>query len=272
MRLAALALGVVLAAASGCRFDGDGAGENFRCDEGHGCPGGQVCQGGRCVLPGAEEDAGGSDSGTDDGLVAWYRMETAVSGELVDETGSHQGMCAEGQCPAEVVGRIGGALQFDGVDDHIRVPHHAAFNPAQGAVTAWVFYDGGFEFAGVVGKGYGPFSGDAWLIFVNPEPGVRIGFETAGGEVLYADVGLLASHRWEHVAVTWNETTKRIYIDGDAVAEAAVEMDFDGRDVLIGADEDLPAVVIPFAGAIDEIRVYGRELLPEEIATLAEQS
>jgi len=45
-----------------------------------------------------------------------------------------------------------------------------------------------------------------------------------------------------------------------------VTMDYDSRDVLLGGDADAGELVIPFAGALDEIRVYGRELSAVEIA------
>ena len=102
--------------------------------------------------------------------------------------------------------------------------------------------------------------------------GLMVAFETANGEILNTGADSFTNGRWTHLAGTWNDTVKRIFVDGMPVEEAGVAMDFDTRDLLIGADEDLPDLVIPFLGALDEIRIYGRELDGNEIAELAQGS
>ena len=227
-------------------------------------------------MPPGAADGGDSDmpdsSLPADGLLAWYRMEeVSRTGVVTDETGRHDGACADEGCPKPTEGVVGGALLFDGQDDHIRIPDDLELHTGAGTAAAWVYFDAD-QTGGVVGKAFGPTDDDSWLLFVDPQIDVAasLGFETAAGEILRSGNGPLMRSRWTHVAGTWNQASKTIYIDGDEVASAPAGVTYDDdHDLLIGADEDMAELVIPFTGALDEIRVYGRELSAAEIADLA---
>ena len=269
------ALVVTALVAGGCQFGGDAAGDNYRCGNGEACPGGQTCVDGWCRSAGPADASAIDAAGTDDGLVAWYRMESlSAEGALRDEAGEHHGRCDIEQCPTRTAGKLEEALEFDGIDDHIRIPDEADFRLASGTATAWVYYTGSLTGA-VVGKPYGPTDGDAWLMFVDPEAdgGAGVGLEIAGGNSLRSGAAF-ELNRWAHLAVTWSETAKRIYVNGEMVADEPVTttIDYDSHEVLIGTDKDADALVIPFAGAIDEVRVYRRELSAVEIAAEAASS
>lgn len=219
------ALVVTALVAGGCQFGGDAAGDNYRCGNGEACPGGQTCVDGWCRSAGPADASAIDAAGTDDGLVAWYRMESlSAEGALRDEAGEHHGHCDIEQCPTRTAGKLDEALEFDGIDDHIRIPDEADFRLASGTATAWVYYTGSLTGA-VVGKPY-------------------------------------------------SQTARRIYVNGEMVADEPVTttIDYDSHEVLIGTDKDADALVIPFAGAIDEVRVYRRELSAVEIAAEAASS
>ena len=196
-----------------------------------------------------------------EGPVAWYRMDVSAAENLVvDDAGGHDGMCQPGQCPVPIAGKVGVALRFDGVDDHVRIPDDPDFYLSPGSATAWVYYSGPLTGV-VVGKPCGLSDSDAWLLFVDPQNDAlaSVGFET-GGDAVLRTTSAFEQERWTHLAVTWTPSRRRIYVNGDMKAEGAVAvtMDYDSRDVLLGGDAD--------AGALDEIRVYGREFSAVEIA------
>jgi len=76
-----------------------------------------------------DTSTGADSTSTGDGpdpvaLVAWYPFDDDVRlGVVVDAMGLHPGACTPAECPEPIVGRIGGAARFDGVDDPVRVAH-----------------------------------------------------------------------------------------------------------------------------------------------------
>jgi len=88
--------------------------------------------------------------------------------------------------------------------------------------------------------------------------------------------GNIPANAWTHVAVVWTDfQTMKFYVngvlqsssryDGTGSASTIVNTATDGA---IGKRDD-PGNTAPFAGKLDEIRVYSRELTPSEINTLA---
>ncbi|MEM9492515.1 MAG: LamG domain-containing protein, partial [Myxococcota bacterium] len=74
--------------------------------------------------------------------------------------------------------------------------------------------------------------------------------------------------QWTHVAITWTDRTKRIYVDGQTVAVGEADIAFDRGAVLIGADIDSGQVVARFNGSIDDVRIYSRALSGEELTDI----
>ena len=110
--------------------------------------------------------------------------------------------------------------------------------------------------------------------FCPAEPtGYRVAFVTSDGassQLLYAD-DQLRLDTWTHVAFTYDEGTKTIYVDALAAAPLpGVPIATSNQDLLIGTDEnDGAAVDWPYAGLLDEIVIYDRVLSPAEINALA---
>lgn len=77
----------------------------------------------------------------------------------------------------------------------------------------------------------------------------------------------LPANAWTHVAGTWDGTTARVYVNGvQAASVAAASLPSNTLALRIGADNTGAS---RFAGAIDEVAVYGRALSAAEITALA---
>lgn len=71
------------------------------------------------------------------GLVSWWDGD-AVSGATVSDIfSSNEGILVNGA--TTVVGKVGRAFGFDGVDDEVTVADHASLNPQSFTIDAWVF-------------------------------------------------------------------------------------------------------------------------------------
>ena len=78
----------------------------------------------------------------------------------------------------------------------------------------------------------------------------------------------LAQGQWTHLALTFDGTTAKAYIDGVLVKESAFAFAFDKEAPMqIGASADGGGN--PFNGAIDEVRLYDTALSEAEVKALA---
>jgi hypothetical protein len=75
---------------------------------------------------------------------------------------------------------------------------------------------------------------------------------------------------WHHVAVSWDGSFKRLYVDGTSVAVAAAQPLDATQPLYIGGDLDVNVVDNFFVGSIDEVVFYDRALADDEIAALAQ--
>ena len=100
----------------------------------------------------------------------------------------------------------------------------------------------------------------------------RIGFylfNVMDGETL-ASVTALSVDTWHHVALLFDGSAARLYLDGslNASASASGSIANDTGPLVFGQSLDFPF----FAGDLDEIRWYSRTLSDAEIASLASGS
>ena len=180
------------------------------------------------------------------------------------------------------------SLKFDGVDDFVEVTAPMKLY-AEGSFTAWIKTDNATDRMEVIGTG-----NRDWRSALKID--ISGGCEEEGEVCLYmrdSDKRCfdrysrpstdLCDGRWHHVAVTWNGTTQtvRIYVDG---VSQKVEKLGEGT----GAPYNFKPFEIPlhigdanwprpldssrFAGLIDEVQLFSRELSGDEIQELAARS
>lgn len=78
------------------------------------------------------------------GLVAYYNFDDSGGSTLADSTDNHlDGSLKNMDASSHTTGQIGGAFQFDGIDDFIVVPHNDLFNlTTEATISVWLKIDG----------------------------------------------------------------------------------------------------------------------------------
>jgi hypothetical protein len=76
---------------------------------------------------------------------------------------------------------------------------------------------------------------------------------------------------WQHLAATWNANSGelRLYLDGAIRRTLVANITLTGGIIAIGADIDEGVEFAYFPGALDEFRIYTRDLDTAEIVELA---
>lgn len=140
-------------------------------------------------------------------------------------------------------------LSLDGSGDYLNVANHPALNPS-GAITieAWVRRANTSRCETVVGKNY---VGGYWLGFCTS----TIRFYTNGSGTAQDGTFTIPAGIWTHIAVTYDGTTRRYYINGmlDYESTSPGSLPVNSDPLGIGADSNGS---YPFQGNLAEVRLW----------------
>lgn len=202
-----------------------------------------------------------------DAPVAYYRFEQVGATAVDSSPNGNNGTPVNG--PAAVPGPpgLGGALAFDGINDHVVTPRTVGGNFT---LELWINTSanslGGsqaFEGNGLLWSDVGGGANDFVLAFLNN----RAAFFTGDPETTVIGTGAVNDGRWRHVVATRSQGgLKEVWVDGVLQASGA------GGSAVLNAN---PQIVIGantldsryFAGRIDEVAYYDRVLTPTQIRT-----
>lgn len=211
------------------------------------------------------------------GLIAWWQAES----NMLDSAGPHHGTGST--APTYGPGRFGQAFQFNGTDQSVAIPN--SYPDLDGwtqfTLEAWVNMDstsdrsGGqavFTKVGNVsdhvnynqGYQFGFFNNASWAFLqFNTNSQAWPGFSTR------VNLGApLLTNTWYHLVGTYDHNAVKIYLNGvplvtNVVGPATIRNS--SSTLRISKDDNLNG---PFAGRIDDARIYNRALTAAEIASL----
>jgi hypothetical protein len=207
------------------------------------------------------------------GLVAYYKLEN----DTLDSSGNgHDGVLAGNAAfPVAYVDGptgLGKGMLFEGTGGHQYVDL-GTFNPSavtgRLSVALWAKWDGlSTAWQGLIGKRTDVWaaSGMMWQIEANQTTGA-LRFQREGtNDVVLSNAPAIG--QWVHIAVTFDGTTARGYINGAKTVEAAFTFG-SNRDAPIQFGADTFGGGNAYNGALDEIRLYDVVLTDAEVRTLA---
>jgi hypothetical protein len=199
------------------------------------------------------------------GLVAAYGFNETTGTAAADASGNNRTGTVSGAAwnPA---GRFGGALNFDGVNDRVNIPDAAVFDLTTGmTLSAWVRPTALTGWRTVIMK-EAP-GGLAYALYAHdnaPYPATTISF--GGADQTTPGTAPLTTNTWTHLAVTYNGTTLRLFVNGSEVAARTVSGSIRTTNsaLRIGGNAVWGEY---FQGLLDNVRIYNRALTVSEIQT-----
>ena len=273
-----LALAGIVALGAGCGrlgFDEPGVGPGGTVDGGGG-DGGSGGDGGDAAATGDALVApldGSAGCVLPAGRIVHLAFEEGSGLTTADASGGGNTAQLIGMNNADwVTGRLGGALDFDGVDDRVNAGSATALdNVIPVSMCAWIrprSYPSNFPT--IADKSIDSFTG-GWFFYI--ENNAQFGFQ--GNRRKWITGGTIVLGAWTHVCVTWDGTDGfagiRLFQDGASTAmknsgSNGTQLDSDAvRDLLIGRVNNGS---FPFDGVIDDFMVYPRVLTAQEIAVI----
>jgi hypothetical protein len=195
-------------------------------------------------------------------LMAWYTLDDNVS----DSSGNGNDGILVGD-PMWVDGKIGRALQFDGVDDYVEVQDAETLTPENFTIAFWVNPVDMDRVQITIAKktqtNVGGYSFNITSVAVGSRHWVQINGAWVNVTFSYTQ-GL-----WQHVAVTYDGTTIKGYLNGQLMAttEASGSLGKDSGVLRLGA-EPRDTVSAYYNGSLDDVQIYDKALSQDEIASI----
>ncbi len=191
------------------------------------------------------------------GLRAGYDFSDGSGTSASDASGNGLTGTIAGGASWTPSGQLGGAINFDGVDDRVTVGASPLLNLTTGTVEAWVRFDMAGRWHGVIAKGN-----------VNTDAGQNYAIEIQDNNLAICVIGngtssnvvrsttQIAAQQFHHLACTWDGSQLRLYINGVLNRSVSQTMTPAGNSspLYIG---QYGGNVDRFDGVIDEVRIYG---------------
>lgn len=192
------------------------------------------------------------DPPTTPGLVAAWGMNEGTGSTVGDASGQDNHGIAEGTTWT-ANGKYGQGLYFNGTSGWVTVPHDSSLRPTDAlTVSAWVrpsTVSGWRTIAMTDDTLYGLYAADG--------DGVPSGWFTTGDGLSVSQAPApLPIGTWSHVAMTYDGSTARIFVNGVETASQPVSggLEPGNTPLHIGGNSVWGE---HFSGVIDEVRIYG---------------
>jgi chitodextrinase len=197
------------------------------------------------------------------GLVAAYAFDDASGTAAADATGNGNAGTVSGA--TWTIGRFGTALSFDGTNDWVTVADSASLDLTAGmTVEAWVLPTAlGTAWRTVVMK---ETSGNhVYALYANRNTQVPTGEADVGSVQGATGTSALALSAWSHVAVTYDGSALRLYVNGALAGQQSASggIRTSNGALRMGGNGIWGEW---FQGRIDEVRIYDRALTQSEVA------
>ena len=194
--------------------------------------------------------------------VHWTLDET--EGEVArDSLGRFNGALHGSPLWQPAQGRMGGAMELDGVDDYISTGN--VLNPGDGPFTVFVWVKGGWPGQVILSQSNKTGTGEVWL-GTDALTGAVMTRLTDGSRTTQPLVSstVVTDGAWHCLGLVWDGSGRHLYVDNKEVAADKRKLNAlrsSNADFYFAAGKDLEPGAF-WSGLLDDIRVYGRAVMP----------
>lgn len=202
-------------------------------------------------------------------LLAWWKLDETDGTEAGDASGNnHVGTLVGGPQWLPDGGKIGGALQFDGVDDYVQTSY--TDDLPVWTISVWV-------------KSPASPTSEGPSAVVNRENTYQINWDhqsevfrgaagvQVGGEWYAAGFGDLQPNTWYHLMVNYDGESLKAYKDGILVTDTSGLFGSpyaEQASLTLGRHAYDTDAANHFAGVIDDVRIYNYPLAETDVVAL----
>jgi hypothetical protein len=202
------------------------------------------------------------------GLVAYWPLDETDGATLVDASGhGHDAQLQENATAVpDILGVVGGAFNFDGVDDYAVVPHAPDLNLLdQASFAVWISP-----------SSLGAPGTDGWGRLLRKDINYDVTVFQANSNLRFigrnktlfdTPVGTVVSNEWQHFAVVLKDNTVQFFKNGRALGNPVTAYLGPAvtNDLIIGNFGPNLLIKRVFSGYMDELGIWDRALNAAEI-------
>jgi len=208
---------------------------------------------------------------SDTSLVGYWKFEES-SGTLYDSSGNNNNGTQSGGATYNATGKVGKALNFDGVDDYIDLGRASSIMPTQTmTISVWAktdVHNPDANYRPIVDFYYGAGA----LSYGVDEDRFRITVSDSSQKII--STGFQSLSAWHNYVLTYNKAILVAYIDGiqfgtpvSSTLDIAYQADPTNNKLFVGKlYSSYPSTT--YDGIIDEVRVYNRAFSAAEVLAL----
>mgnify|MGYP002651373728 CR=1 FL=1 len=201
------------------------------------------------------------------GLAAYYKCNDGSGAVLTNATGGVNGTLQNAPLwLASAVAGPGNAITFDGVDDHIVIPHMVSsdFTVECWIKTTMTGTSGSQWFAGSgIVDAEMPGETNDWGLTLN---GNRISFGIGQPDRTIFSLSTVNTGAWVHVAASWQQSTgeMKLYINGvlEATSNGSLSVRSAPTRIVMGRKQNNED---PLNGSLDEVRIWNEVRTPVQL-------
>jgi len=191
------------------------------------------------------------------GLITRWELDE-VAGDIAHENiNYHDGTVHGGAVWQPTGGKLGGALQLDGVDDYVKIEF--VRDPAEGPFSIFAWVKGGAPGQVIVSQ----VSGANWLMAGASDGGLATELKSSGrtGKALKSAAGV-TDGVWHRVGFVWDGSNRVLYFDDLEVArDTQTSLAGTYLGLHVGAGSTLAPGTF-WSGLIDDVQLYDRPVKP----------
>jgi hypothetical protein len=195
--------------------------------------------------------------GGEPGLIAKWKLDETEGTVATDSAGVNDGILLGGPVWQSASGKIGGAVQLDGVDDCVTTEF--VCDPSEGPFSVFAWVKGGAPGQVIISQQ----GGTNWLVTSSLDGTLMTDLKSSGrqGKTL-ASTALVTDNAWHRVGLSWDGETRILYVDDVEVArDTQANVPSSTGGLHIGTGSTLAPGTF-WSGLIDDVRIYNRALLP----------
>jgi hypothetical protein len=208
----------------------------------------------------------------ENGLVGHWTFDGDLNTQVTDRSGNGNDGYIVGSATSSMVsiGKIGQALEFDGVDDEISLENQEVFDPSSAiTISVWARRTSTDRDFLVSHGGAVSAATTNYFFEIQDDDTVRLVLSNGDTSADIISTATYLDREWHLFTGTWDGTTIRGYVDGVQFSDTqafAGPLNSQDDELVFGNRSDFGS--IPFGGSLDDVRIYDRALSDEEVTRL----
>ena len=190
-------------------------------------------------------------------LAAYWKLDETSGMMAADSIGASNGTLVGNPIWQPAGGKLGGALQLDGIDDYVKTPF--VVDPAKGPFSVFAWVKGGAPGQVILSQA----TGVNWLMADASDGALATEIKGPGrtGKALKS-AKIITDGVWHRVGFVWDGSNRILYVDGVEVArDTQANLPSSSGGLYIGAGASLAPGTF-WSGLIDDVRMYDRAVKP----------